>query len=261
MKFPFEVSFEEMEADLETYVSAVFSCLASDFMVMPKGKGFIEYPAFEEGYEVLKKATEGFNDLRPETVLDAVAQAPIGVIVIRAILGFTPPEWAYIATQRTGVEITQGFVRSLDRAIRLDPFNCRLTAPAVRSKLLALVTCACALINEGAGPDQQGRLHRLDKADSKTGPEGLRRLAGMGAPYAMLLYERLLGRPFAGHRDSVSELVGDALESAVEDVLSAGGISYRKTRRAESIPDFDQSPDFIIPSEFNPSRRHRGQDD
>ncbi len=68
----------------------------------------------------------------------------------------------------------------------------------------------------------------------------------------MLLYERFLGRPFAGHRDSVSELVGDSLESAIEDVLSGAGISYRKTKRAERIVGFDQAPDFIIPSEFNP---------
>jgi hypothetical protein len=74
----------------------------------------------------------------------------------------------------------------------------------------------------------------------------------MGVPYPMLLYERFLGRPFAGHRDSVSELVGDSLESAIEDVLSKAGISYRKTKRAERIPGFDQTPDFIIPSEFNP---------
>lgn len=37
-----------------------------------------------------------------------------------------------------------------------------------------------------------------------------------------------------------------------EDVLSAAGISYRKTRRAERIAGFDQAPDFIVPSEFNP---------
>jgi hypothetical protein len=29
-------------------------------------------------------------------------------------------------------------------------------------------------------------------------------------------------------------------------------VSYRKTKRAERIPGFDQTPDFIIPSEFNP---------
>jgi hypothetical protein len=68
----------------------------------------------------------------------------------------------------------------------------------------------------------------------------------------MLLYERFLGRPFAGHRDSVSELVGDSLESVIEDILTKAGISYRKTKRAERVPGFDQAPDFIIPSEYNP---------
>jgi hypothetical protein len=50
----------------------------------------------------------------------------------------------------------------------------------------------------------------------------------------------------------VSELVGDSLESVIEDVLTEAGISYRKTKRAERVPGFDQAPDFIIPSEFNP---------
>ena len=30
------------------------------------------------------------------------------------------------------------------------------------------------------------------------------------------------------------------------------GVSFRKTKRAERIEGFDQAPDFIIPSEFNP---------
>jgi hypothetical protein len=68
----------------------------------------------------------------------------------------------------------------------------------------------------------------------------------------MLLYERFLGRPFAGHRDSVSELVGDGLENAIEEQLAKAGISFRKTRRAERFTHFDQAPDFMVPSEFNP---------
>jgi hypothetical protein len=68
----------------------------------------------------------------------------------------------------------------------------------------------------------------------------------------MLLYERFLGRPFAGHRDSVSELVGDVLETSIESVLSRAGVSFRKTKRAERVTGFDQAPDFIVPSEFNP---------
>jgi hypothetical protein len=68
----------------------------------------------------------------------------------------------------------------------------------------------------------------------------------------MLLYERFLGRPFAGHRDSVSELVGDVLESVIEAQLAEAKISFRKTKRAERVSGFDQAPDFIIPDEFNP---------
>ncbi|MGQ0633425.1 MAG: hypothetical protein ACT4QC_02345 [Planctomycetaceae bacterium] len=68
----------------------------------------------------------------------------------------------------------------------------------------------------------------------------------------MLLYERFMGRPFAGHRDSVSELIGDELELSIENELANAGISFRKTKRAERLPGFDQAPDFIVPSEFNP---------
>jgi hypothetical protein len=47
-------------------------------------------------------------------------------------------------------------------------------------------------------------------------------------------------------------MVGDVVESAIEDVLHNAAISYRKTKRAERIPGFDQAPDFLVPSEFNP---------
>lgn len=39
MPFPFEVSFEEVEADLDTFVDAVFGALRSEFLTMPKGGG------------------------------------------------------------------------------------------------------------------------------------------------------------------------------------------------------------------------------
>jgi hypothetical protein len=68
----------------------------------------------------------------------------------------------------------------------------------------------------------------------------------------MLLYERFLGRPFAGHRDSVCELVGDIVETAIEETLHGHGVSFRKTKRAERIQGFEQAPDFIIPDEFTP---------
>ncbi|MCL6638907.1 MAG: hypothetical protein K6T80_04390 [Firmicutes bacterium] len=252
MKFPFEVPFSELEANPDIYISAVFSCLESEFLVLPRGEGFVDYPVFEKGYETLKQATNGFKNITPEIIADAALQTPMVIIVLRTMLGFTPPEWAYVTSQRTGIEVTQGFIRTLDRRIRMSPLIPINGGRIAKLRVKALIETACQLLSTpvpDAGPD---KIHRLDKADTKGGPNSVRALASMGVPYAMLLYERFLGRPFAGHRDSVSELVGDSLESAIEDVLARAGISYRKTKRAERIPGFDQAPDFIIPSEFNP---------
>lgn len=252
MKFPFELTFAELQENIDTSVSAVFSCLESEFLVMPKGTGFIDYPVFEQGYEALKLATKGFTVLDAEPLLQKTQVTPVMILVLRTMLGFTPPEWAYVATTQTGVDVSQGFVRTLDRKIRLSPLTPISDGKVTLERVGALIRTACQLLKDGAPSVPPDRLHRLDKADTSSGITGVQMLSTMGAPYAMLLYERFLGRPFAGHRDSVSDLVGDSLESAIEDVLSKAGISYRKTKRAERIPGFDQTPDFIIPSEFNP---------
>lgn len=188
----------------------------------------------------------------PDRIMAAAQELPLILIILRSILGFTPPEWAYIATQRTGIEVSQGFARTLDRNIRLQPLKPLSNSALAITRVKAMVEAACDLIMLPVDKSEADRLHRLDKADTCQGLTGLRNLAMMGVPYSMLLYERFLGRPFAGHRDSVSDLVGDSLESAIEAILAKAGISYRKTKRAEKIPGFDQTPDFIIPSEFNP---------
>lgn len=250
--FPFEVSFKEILKDQNGYVDAVFACLESEFLVMPKGAGFVDYPVFERGYEALKTATKGFSRFKTTDVLAVTLEEPISIVVLRTMLGFTPPEWGYVSTQKTGIVVAQGFVRSLDRKVRMTPEMPISANGVTRERLKALVETACKLLSEGVPDVGADQLHRLDKADTKRGIESIKNLAGMGVPYAMLLYERFLGRPFAGHRDSVSELVGDSLESAIEEVLARAGISFRKTKRAERIEGFDQTPDFIIPSEFNP---------
>lgn len=252
MKYPFEVPFSEMAEDIEPYVTAIFSCLESEFLVMPKGMGFIDYTVFEKGYEALKKATRGFRKISPDILMPVVRESPMVLIVIRTILGFTPPEWAYLATQRTGVEVPQSFIRTLDRNIRLDPIKPLTCSASTLERINALIESACKMLKDVVPEVDSDKLHRLDKADTKHGLQGIQTLAALGVPYAVLLYERFLGRPFAGHRDSVSELVGDSLEIAIENVLTSSGISFRKTKRAERIAGFDQAPDFIIPSEYNP---------
>ena len=253
MPFPFEVGFDEVRSNLDGYVDAVFGCLESEFLVMPKGKGFVEFPAFEAGYESLKRATGNFRDITSAAVAPAVFETPISFIVLRCMLGFTPPEWAYFTSQYTDVKVTQNAARTIDRNIRMAPeTSLPRNGSMTEHRILAMVDSACHILQSGSPAVSSDRLHRFDKADTAMGLDSLQSVAELGVPYSMVLYERFLGRPFAGHRDSISELVGNVVENAIEDVLSRAGISFRKTKRAERLPGFDQAPDFIIPNEFNP---------
>lgn len=252
MPSPFEVSYAEIEANIDGFVEEVFASLQSGFMTLPKGPGFIEYPTFEGGYEALKRTTKGFRDMAAEPVLALVWQTPITLIVLRAMLGFTPSEWADAASARTGTDVSQGAARSIDRKVRIVPETPLRETGLSAERIRALVVTACQLLTEGPEEVEDGFIHRLHKADTSGGLASIVPLADIGVPYAMLLYERFLGRPFAGHRDSVSELVGDILETAIEELLTRHGITYRKTKRAERVQGFEQAPDFIIPNEFNP---------
>ena len=253
MSFPFEVSFGEVRANLDDYVDKIFGCLTSEFLVMQKGNGFVEFSTFESGYEALKRATNVFQRVTPATVAPIVFETPISLIVLRCMLGFTPPEWAYYTSRHTEVEVTQSAARNIDRNIRMNP-----SVPLPRNggiteqRICAMIASACQILKSGAPNVRSDKLHRLDKVDTMSGLESLKALAVLGVPYSVLLYERFLGRPFAGHRDSISELVGSIVETAIENVLSRAQISFRKTGRAERVPGFDQAPDFIIPNEFNP---------
>ena len=148
--FPFEVEFDNLRADLDTYVDAVFGCLESEFLVMPKGKGFVEFPVFENGYEALKRATGSFRRVTLETVAPVVFESPVALIVLRCMLGFTPSEWAYFASRQTGVEVTQGAARVIDRNIRMKPDTALPKKGGVtEERIRALITAACHALNTG----------------------------------------------------------------------------------------------------------------
>jgi hypothetical protein len=253
MPFPFEVPFETVEHNLDLYVDEVFASLQSGFMIVPKGPGFVEYAIFDEGYEALKRVTNRFREFSADKIVEAISLHPIVFVVLRAMLGFTPSEWADVASARTAVRVSQGAARALDRKVRLDP-NVGLPIVGVNlDRIRALVATASELLTRGPEPVEAGFLHRLQKADTTSGIASISPLADIGVPYSMLLYERFLGRPFAGHRDSVSELVGDVIETAIEETLHNHGVTFRKTRRAERVEGFEQAPDFIVPDEFNPA--------
>jgi hypothetical protein len=249
----FEVDYNDPAVEFEPLVDEVFSELKSSFIEMPRGDGFVDYPTFERGYQELKRSTDAFADVTNGTVEAAVEAAPIAFVVLRAILGFTPPEWAYVTTEMTGVLVDQGAARSIDRRMRVDPLRHRpLGTTLTDQRIRAMIDAGVRTLVAGANTEVATVLHRLDKVDTKEGVKSLQPVADLGVPYPVLLYERFLGRPFASHRDSVSELVGDVVEGAIKDVLTAGKVSFRESKRAERIAGFDQAPDFIIPDEFNP---------
>ena len=252
MRYPFEIPYTEVETDVDAFIDAVFDTLQSSFLLLPRGPGFVTYPEFQQAYEVLKRHTAGFTVVESDIVMEALREDALAFIVLRAMLGFTPPELAYVASQQSGVAVSQSFARNFDRRVRVKRQALRSLPLQSHQRVAAMVSTVCQLLTEGAGETDPDMIHRLDKADTHFGTASLRHLATEGIPYAMLLYERFLGRPFAGHRDSVSGLVGEVMENAVEERLRKSGISFRKTKRAERVEGFDQAPDFIIPDEWNP---------
>lgn len=200
--------------------------------------------------------TDGFKTLTVDRCWDAVRKDAVAGIALRAILGVTPPEWQDLAKEETGASFPNNWARGLDKHMKTDPnyFHTRGgTSKITVPRTTALFAAACKAIGEGAIEAPTGMIHRLDKIDTKEGLDSVRYAAEQHIPYAVLLYERYLGRSFAGHRDAVSELVGDVMENAIEDVLAAARIPFRKTRRAERVPGFDQAPDFFTPDELAPA--------
>jgi hypothetical protein len=254
MPLRFDADYHDPAIVWAPLVDEVFEELKSSFMEMPRGEGFIEYGTFETGYQTLKRHTDAFARVTAVTIEAAVRETSIAFIVFRCILGFTPPEWAYVTTEMTGLAIDQGAARSLDRRIRLNPLvPLREGGGVTDQRVRAMIDAGVQTLTKGTGIVAPGLLHRLDKADTKDGIASIQPVSDLGVPYPVLLYERFLGRPFATHRDSVSELVGEVVEVAIKNVLTEAKVSYRETKRIDRIAGFDQAPDFIVPDEYNPA--------
>lgn len=254
MTRPFELDPTQLAAQMEAMVDATFADLTSHFLTLPKGNGFIEFQEFQNAYEVLKHHTSAFHVFTEGAVWAAVQQDSMTLVVLRTILGLSPPEWADLATSETNVEVPTNAARGLDTRVRQNRAMFATPSRSVtHTRAEALVKVAVQVLGQPLTVLPADTLHRLDKFDTKQGLVSLAHAASQHVPYAILLYERYLGRPFASHRDSVSELIGDVMESAIETTLQAANITFRKTARAERVPGFEQAPDFFVPTEVAPS--------
>ena len=258
MTHPFEIAAGDLGGRLDEMVDVTFRDLQSQFLVLPRGPGFVEFAEFQQAYETLKGKTRGFTEFTIERIWSALATDALVLVVVRTILGFSPPEWADVAGSQTGKVIPQAYARNLDRRVRLkrgmfSGIGSGSGQTMAGRRARALLEVAVLLLTDGAPSQPPGMTHRLAKADTAEGLSSLQNAANLHVPYAMLLYERYLGRPYASHRDSVSEHVGDLMENAIEEQLESRTITYRKTGRAERIEGLDQAPDFLVPTEFAPA--------
>ena len=254
MKRPFESGESLLEKDIEQFVDATFGDLQSQFLIVPKGNKFLEFHKFRDAYELLKAHTNTFSKMEEESVWAACCEDSLVFLVLRTILGFSPPEWADVAKEHLGIDINQGAARQLDSNSRkkTEYFRTMKESSKTYERARALIKSAIILVGTKRDALPNDTIHRLEKIDTESGFESLQHVASAHVPYSMLLYERYLGRPFASHRDSVSELVGDLMENAIEKLLHDSRISFRRTGRAERLPGFDQAPDFFVPDEIAP---------
>ncbi len=250
--FPFiAASPDELKRDLDKFVDATISSLSSYYLEIPKGDHWVDPQRFHAAFAVLQSCTGNFASLDRPAIVKAIEAEPLVFVVLRCVVGLSPPELADLACERLEAEISQNFAREQDQRAK-DGLRIINSSALSRQRIEALVEAACIAIEEGCRQERDLTVHRLDKVDTRGGLESVRTCAEEGVPYPELLLERMLGRPFASHRDSVSEKVGDFIEDAIAEQLTEAGVPFYQTKRAERLKGFDQAPDFLIPDATTP---------
>src|SRR5688572_17122515 len=114
MPDPYKLTPQELRAQLPAVTDQIFSALQSQFLVMPKGPRFVEYADFQQAYEVLRRHTRAYELITSNSVQDALKDDALCWVVLRAMLGLSPPEWAHLASSQDGVAVSQNFARDFD---------------------------------------------------------------------------------------------------------------------------------------------------
>jgi hypothetical protein len=253
-KYPFQATVEQLNERLDEFVDTTVESLSSFYLELPRGENFLEYDRFKDAYEILHRVTSGFTILERHAIHMVARQNGLVLVVLRCMVGLSPPELADLATGTLGIRVDQGFARTQDadakRGINALA-NPRVGESTVR-RFHALIDAALEALEKGPQTSSALIVHRLDKIDTAVGIKSVQKVAAEGVPYPVLLYERMLGRPFASHRDSVSSQVGDVVEDVVIQMLTKAGVPYHQTGQAEAIPTFDQAPDFLVPTKEEP---------
>jgi hypothetical protein len=166
---PFEVSTDYLGAHIDEMIDVTFADIQSQFLMVSRGQNFVEFGSFQDAYEVLKQETDAFARFDDQTVWKALERNALVFVVVRTILGVSPPEWSELAKAERDVDVPQNIARQLDARCRSEA-NCfaRLTALS-RRRIDALVSVAIEHVTKGAPSATPGAVHRLNKIDTAEG--------------------------------------------------------------------------------------------
>jgi hypothetical protein len=241
---------------------AVLTSLQSYFLEMPRGKSFCGREDFQRGYDALRGHIGVAAELSGAALVGAVQKEPRAWLVLRSIVGMSPGEAGYLAMEEAAargeapLHIDQTDLREIDVKARKGETLLFETQPSGSKQrrfdelLRRIVPLLADVISRDVPVVAEDKVHRLDKFDTSGGQTTLQRAFKTGTvPYSELLYERMLGRRYASHRDSVSATVGHIIEGAINDLRRRHKIDGRPTRSREAVPGFEQAPDFLIPTD------------
>lgn len=238
----------------------VLDTLQSHFAVMPRGGSFCEREEFQLGYDAVREETLDGADISGDALLRAIRREPRAWLVLRSIAGVSPGEAAFLVVEAAAalgkpLYVTQTEARDIDlRARRGEQllFDTRARGSKQRAydeMLRRIVPLLAEVISRPVPLVDNDKVHRLDKFDTGGGQATLQQaLKTDTVPYSEVLYERMLGRPYASHRDSVSGIVGHIIEGAISELCRRHNIDGRPTKSREKVPGFEQAPDYLIPT-------------
>ena len=148
-------------------------------------------------YEALKQETAAFRRFDEPSVLNAIRRDALDVLGAR--VRFSACRRRNGATSRRSdreVDVPQNDARKLDTRCRHErALFAGQMSQLMRERVEALVSVAVEYISKGAPAGAADTVHRIAKFDTSEGLTSLHNAADQHVPYAVLLYERYLGRP------------------------------------------------------------------
>lgn len=252
----------EDAVEARTLLAESFAAVTQpSFHLIPRGDAMTAEGSFDDAYEILARATNGFTDVTLSSLKTALLESGTALAPLRMIIGFTHNEMAAaIKLISPDAKVSGNALKNLERRAPTEGE----TALARRTALIAQACSAVLAVMDGSiltvpESSEEAFHSKLDKRDTRLGWASVAADSG-GVPYSALLYQRYVGGVWRQVQDAYSEVKGDALlEVPLSLLLEREKVPfYRASRGASGATQTTQQfginpgPDFLLP-DTNPT--------